>query len=151
MEQLELKIPATLEQAQLGAIAAANIAAAYYRIVTGQDPGKDNEFINAVELAVGEACTNSVKHCCSQCPEECRLTVCFELDDRKLMVMIKDCNAPFPFDQAPVPDFEAVPESGYGLYLIKQTMDEVHYLHQDGQNILTLIKTIKDGKAKCSQ
>ena len=146
MEQIELKIPATLEQVQLGAIAAANIAAAYYRIVTGTDPEKDNVYIDAVELAVGEACTNSVKHCTKPYPEDCRITVCFELYDGQLIVMIKDYNAPYDFDKVLPPDFDAAPESGYGLYIIKQTMDEVHYLHQDGQNILTIKKSIVAGE-----
>lgn len=146
MEQMELKIPVTLEQVQLGAIAAANIAAAYYRIVTGTDPEKDNSFIDAVELAVGEACTNSVKHCTITHPEDCRITVCFELSDHQLIVMIKDSNAPYDFDKVEQPDFDAIPESGYGLYIIKQTMDEVHYLHQDGQNILILKKSVVTGK-----
>ncbi|MGL1933089.1 MAG: ATP-binding protein [Desulfotalea sp.] len=143
---MELKIPATLEQVQLGAIAAANIAAVYYRIVTGNDPGKDNVFIDAVELAVGESCTNSVKHCTTMHPEESRITVCFELYDNQLRVMIKDCNAPFDFEKVLPPDFEKAPESGYGLYIMKQTMDEVHYLHKDGQNILTLKKSIVPGE-----
>ena len=146
MEQMELKIPVTLEQVQFGAIAAANIAAAYYRIVTGNDPGKDNVFIDAVELAVGEACTNSVKHCTTIAPEDIRITICFELYDNQLIVLIKDCNAPFDFDKVLPPDFEAAPESGYGLYIMKQTMDEVHYEHKDGYNILTLKKSIVPGE-----
>ena len=143
MEQMELKIPATLEQVQLGAIAAANIAAAYYRIVTGEAPGRENSFIDAVELAVGEACTNSVKHCTEIPTEDNRITVCFELYDEKLFVKVSDGNAPYGFDEIEAPDFDAVPESGYGIYLIKEIMDEVHYLRQDGRNMLTLAKTIK--------
>ena len=146
MEQLELKIPATLEQGSLGAIAAANIAAAYYRIVTGESPEKDCSFIEAVELAVGEACINSIRHCSAEIPEESSVSVCFQLEDDKLVVMIRDSNAPFDFDSVAPPDFDEVPESGYGIYLIKQIMDEVHYVYKDGQNVLTMKKIVSTGE-----
>ena len=32
---------------------------------------------------------------------------------------------------------------GLGIYMTKKTMDEVRYEYKDGQNILTLIKTIR--------
>jgi len=141
MEQMELKFPATLDQQQLGAIAAANIAGAYYRLVTG-DNNRDNTFIHDVELAVGEACTNAVKYCTAAYPEDIPVQVCFELNDKELIVIIKDRNEPFDFDNIPLPDFENFPESGYGIYIMKEKMDEVRYERLGDMNTITMKKFI---------
>ena len=138
---MELKFPATLDQQQLAAIAAANIAGAYYRLVTG-DNNRDNKFMHDVELAVGEACANAVKYYTAAYPEDVPIKVCFELNDKELIVIIKDSNEPFDFDNIPPPDFENVPESGYGIYIMKEKMDEVHYERLGGMNIITMKKMI---------
>lgn len=141
MRQMELSFPATLAHQQLAAIAAANIASSFYRLVTGIRD-RENPFINDIELAVGEACTNAVKYCTDPDPEQATVQVCFKMDDREMTVIIKDRNDPFEFDNIPPPDFENVPESGYGIYIMKEKMDQVKYERANDMNIVTMKKTI---------
>lgn len=141
MRQMELKFPATLEQQQLATIAAANIAGAYYRLITG-DNDRNNGFIHDVELAVGEACTNAVKYCCEAQPERVFVSVCFEINNTDLLVTVKDRNEPFDFYNIPPPDFKNVPEGGYGLFIMKKKMDHVTYERLDGMNVITMRKKI---------
>jgi anti-sigma regulatory factor (Ser/Thr protein kinase) len=146
MDLIELTTPASLEKVQLGVIAVRNIAAAYYQIVTGRVPGEENAFLDAVELAAGEACTNAVKYCPANNRDDHRLHVCFALEEDQLVVMIKDRNAAFDFAAVMPPNFAETPESGYGIYLMKETMDEVTYQRKDGWNIVKLIKRIGAGE-----
>lgn len=141
MEQMELKFPATLGQQQLATIAAANIAGACYRLVTGAG-NRDCSFVHDVELAVGEACINAVKYCTAVSPENVSVNVYFELNDKELIVIVKDKNEPFDFDKVPPPDFENVPEGGYGIFIMKEKMDEVHYERLNNTNIITMRKKI---------
>lgn len=142
MEEIRIAISATLVQAQLGTIAAAEIAKAYYRQVTDADQQLASTFADAVELAVGEACTNSVKYCPAAQAESCTILLCFELGTRELVVRVKDCNPSFDPASIPVPDFEKVPESGYGIHIMKECMDQVTYERIDGWNVVTLRKSI---------
>jgi hypothetical protein len=146
MDMIELTTPACLEKAQLGVIAVRNIAAAYYQIVTGKVPGEENAFLDSVELAAGEACTNAVKYSPVTNSDHHRLHVCFTLEEDCLVIMIKDQNAAFDFDTVMPPNFAEMPESGYGIYLMKETMDEVSYQRQDGWNILKLKKRFGVGE-----
>lgn len=144
MEEIRLTISATLVQAQLGTIAAAEIAKAYYRQVEGADQQLASTFADAVELAVGEACTNSVKYCPAAQAESCMVLICFELGARELVVRVRDCNPPFDPASTPIPDFEKVPEGGYGIHIMKECMDQVSYERVDGWNVVTLRKSIPE-------
>lgn len=140
MEPIKLIIPATIDQAQLGVIAVRNIAAAYYEIETGKKPGKENTFLDQVELAVGEACTNSAQHGSTKNSEDGRIVVMFFVEEDHLTIMVKDRNAPFDFANIRPPNLDETPESGYGIFLMKEMMDEVTCLRKDGWNILQLKK-----------
>lgn len=144
MEQIRIAISATLVQAQLGTIAAAEIAKAYYRQLPGADQELESGFVDALELAVGEACTNSVKYCPAGQVESCTIIICFELGARELVVRVRDCNPPFDLDNTPVPDFENIPEGGYGIHIMKECMDLVSYERVDGWNVVTLRKSIPE-------
>ncbi len=142
MKLVEIKLKSTLEHAQLGSIAAAHIARAYCSMAlgTGLD-GDDDTFINEVELAVGEACTNAARY--NPDPnKDLDLYVSFKLQHNEFIVIIKDQNKPFEFDTVPEPDYDSIPEGGYGISLMKATMDEVSYAREDGWNIITMKKRL---------
>jgi len=141
MNKMELKFLPTLKNAQMGTIAAAKIASAFYDLIKNDE--SDHNFSADVELAVGEACTNCVKY--SENPDTADKTVIvtFETDDKKLVIQIKDQNPEFDFNGVSVPDFSEVPESGYGIFIIKEKMDLVTYMHTDGWNCVTMTKFIE--------
>jgi serine/threonine-protein kinase RsbW len=143
MQTIEMTITASLLQAQLGTVAAANIAKAYYSVVAGENARIDDRFSAAVELAVGEACTNSVRYCPASLAGTSRIQIIFEFKDSELVVRIKDSNPPFDFAGTPEPDFASLPEGGYGIHIMKNSMDQVDYRHEDGWNIVTMKKRIE--------
>lgn len=140
---MEIELKSTLEHAQLGSIAAAHVARTFYGMVMGTEPDADEAFINEVELAVGEACTNAVRHSPNPDDGESDFTLCFRLTKDQLIIEIKDHNPPFAFDEVPTPDFDSLPEGGYGIHLMKSTMDNVNYSHEDGWNIITMKKHLQ--------
>lgn len=142
MDCIELKLTATLEQVRLATLAAASIARAYYTVETGKNCPKECHFVNTVELAVGEACTNSAKHCNPNDSEINTIRIGFEIDKTQIAVKIRDTNGPFDYQNIKTPDFALAPESGYGIHIMKSSMDEVSYHHENGWNVITLKKSI---------
>lgn len=140
-----VKIAATLDQVQFGTIAAANIAKTYSRFLSGKKYAQESYFVNAVELAVGEACTNSVKHQNTGSRSLAEVTIRFHLSDDKLIITVSDRNMPFAFNILPEPDVRTMQESGYGIHIIKKSMDSVSYAHKDGMNVVTMTKRIPCG------
>lgn len=134
-----LCFPATLEQAQVGAISATELAATFYAEIKGIRPASDHPFMEQIELALGEACTNCARHRSGSEVGEIRVDM--RLQGDSLLINIADRNDPFNPDSVPLPEF-AVAENGYGLFLIRNCVDELSYQRLDGWNILTLIKQI---------
>lgn len=144
MEQIEMTFSASLFQAQLGAIAAANIAKAFYQVVAGEESEVGRRFADAVELAVGEACTNSVKYCPPTQTASNKVLLLFEFTEDELIIRIRDCNAPFDFKGVQEPHFADFPEQGYGIHIMKKSMNRVKYEHKGGWNIITMQKKIPE-------
>ncbi len=146
MEQIGITISASLFQAQFGTIAAACLTKAFLRVITEEDSEKSNKFADSVELAVGEACSNSVKYCPPSLVATTKVQLIFEFGDKELIIQIKDCNSPFDFKSMPRPSFNDLPEHGYGIHIMKESMDQVNYRHEDGWNIITMHKRIPEEK-----
>ena len=139
--ELVLTFAPTLENSQWATIAAREITAALLRTASEKKTGDHEAFLSAVELATGEACTNAVKYGPGGGEDTAPISVVFTLEESKLVISISDCNEAFnlPVKQ---PDFEDVPDHGYGIYIMKKVMDQVIYRRQDGRNIITLEKKI---------
>jgi len=99
-----------------------------------------------LELCAVEAVTNAIKHAYDGKPgflvqvlfaayaDRLVLTVCDE--GRKMpQLVIRSLD----FDPT---DLASLPESGMGLFLIQQIMDEVTYTSEHGKNALTMIKRL---------
>ena len=71
------------------------------------------------------------------------LVQCFARDG-VIALRFSDDGMPYDPLQAPEPDFSSPAEAraigGWGIYMIKKTMDEVTYSYENNQNVLTLIK-----------
>ncbi len=97
------------------------------------------EFVDKIELAVSEACTNAIRH--TQDPAaEARVAIRFEVHRDRLVVEVSDQGSGFELDKVPMPDFDRHPESGYGVFLIRTVMDEVFYTRGGEYNTLTMTK-----------
>lgn len=98
----------------------------------------DDEFINAVELVISEACTNAIRH--SGMGGSGRIVLVFQIFTDRLVIKVKDQGEGFDITQVPDPDFDEFAEGGYGLYIIKSKMDSVDYETEGTWNVLSMTK-----------
>lgn len=95
-----------------------------------------------LQLAVHELCANIVRHGYAGLPGEIELTA--ERRGTTLIVSIRDQapNAYVPPDRVAMPDPFALPEGGWGMPIVYQVMDEVHYERLAAGNRWTLARTL---------
>jgi serine/threonine-protein kinase RsbW len=143
---IRLKVPCSLEYRDL----AMRTVAAGCKLVRAQKldaaTGRwqpDYEFDDHVISAFGEAFNNVVIH--GDNPVGSELEV--ELDARagQLTIRLMDYGKSFDISSVPVPDLDALPESGMGLFIIRSCMDDVSYA-PGRPNVLTM--TRYDGQRK---
>jgi len=102
-------------------------------------PERDILIYNII-LAVHEICTNIVEHAYAGREGRIKLVVC--LDDKldRIVVDVYDTGQRFDLDSTPMPDLDEALVRGYGLFLIRELMDEVSYLPGAEQNHWRLMK-----------
>lgn len=75
-------------------------------------------------------------------------TVCVEKLEDPSAVMIRFIDQGVPYDPLGKDDPDTTLSAeerevgGLGIYLVKKSMDEMHYEYRDGQNILTIVKRL---------
>ena len=131
MEKITLVFPPLLQYLELATTLSRKICNSLPYIQMNK------EFINAVEVAVSEACTNVIRHAPQTSAD---VMISFQIFPDKLVVQIKDKGVSFDFHNVPLPDFENHPEHGYGIYLMKSLMDRVEYSAGNEGNILSMTK-----------
>ena len=123
----------------LRAVAAACKAA--FAGVCGREAPVD-EFMNHVLSAVGEAFNNIAFHCYRDRSSDIA-RVRMTMDSTAVHLRIEDYGRSFDPLSTCLPDLDALPESGLGIYIMRSLMDEVTY--QAGcPNVLNLSKNIPD-------
>ena len=90
---------------------------------------------------MSEAFANAVKHRNDFDPEF-QIVIEFEMNEAELTVTVKDRNPPFGLDWVSPLELSDHPESGYGLYLLKQVMDVVTYRRENDWNIIRMTKKL---------
>ena len=75
-------------------------------------------------LAVGELCNNSIQHAYEgQSGKPIRVSV--RSSDEALTIEVEDFGKPFDAEQYEAPNLDAVPDHGYGLFLVKTIADNL--------------------------
>jgi len=110
------------------------------------DRGVDEAACYDLQLAADEACTNIITHgYAGMNPGSIMLTL--EMLPERVIMTLTDFGYAFEPYEPPAPDavaaMEERPTSGFGLYLIYQTMDEIDYVTTLDSNQLTLIKKLE--------
>jgi len=98
------------------------------------------ELVDKIELAFSEAFTNIYKHAY---PTEEKGPMCVEIrvGPDSLEFRFEDHGKTFDPDLTPTPDPDHPRESGLGIWLMRNVMDELHYQSEDGgKNVLRLVK-----------
>lgn len=96
-----------------------------------------------VQLAVHEICTNIVEHAYGNAGTQ-RITIMMSLAEqpRRLEVELHDTGRAFDLATVRPPAFDTLQEGGYGLFLVRELMDEVSYEPQPGNNRWRLTKYV---------
>jgi len=93
-----------------------------------------------LQLAVTEAASNVVRHALSDMPDE-YITVSADLFEDGIIVRLSHFGKEFDPDTAPPPVFDGTREGGFGVYMIKQCVDDVQYMRSpDGRNTIRMVK-----------
>ena len=93
-------------------------------------------------LAIHEAITNIIIHAYDGRENE-RIQIIVEYYADTIIFYLHDTGLTFDPTTVPDPDFDGSRDGGFGIFIISQCMDEVHYDHYDlGRNCLTLIRNI---------
>ena len=105
----------------------------------------DEVQIEDLKLAVGEACTNAVRHGCAKDELQHIAIRCTVLTDGLSVEIrngIADCDVPL----VPVkPDLTR--EGGLGLYLIRKLMDEVDIVWEPETAVVRMLKRLRSNAA----
>ena len=99
-----------------------------------------------VQLAVEEMFLNIASYAYYPGNGEIEISTKFDDADNELEICFKDSGKPFNPLEVPPPDLESDPMDrdvgGLGIFLTRQSMDEVWYEYTDGYNIFTMRKII---------
>ncbi len=96
----------------------------------------------SVILAVDEACSNIIKHCCKNDPTR-SIDVTIILDKNSLCVTMVDNGECFDIKSIKPRDLEDIKPGGLGVHIIREVMDVVEYGHTpEGLNQVRLVKKL---------
>ncbi|AFN73872.1 putative anti-sigma regulatory factor, serine/threonine protein kinase [Melioribacter roseus P3M-2] len=101
---------------------------------------------NAFNICLTEAANNVIKHGYKEEPGN-EITIKLRKEGDYLVLEIIDEGLPRPNLDIPDLEFDPedidnLPESGMGLYIIKQLMDDVNYFSINGKNYFILKKSV---------
>lgn len=94
-----------------------------------------------VQLAVDEAAVNIIEHAYHDDPSGI-VDVSASIQRDRLVIKLCDWGASFDPADVPEPDLSEPHEHGYGVYLIRELMDEVRYEPAPSGNCVTLVKRL---------
>ncbi len=102
--------------------------------------GFSTSTVGDLKLALTEAITNVVRHAYGGEAGR-QIVLSLATDDESLTLTIRDFGRPFDTGRYRTPDLSDPQEGGYGIFLIRSLMDEVHYdTSAEEGTTLTLIK-----------
>jgi len=120
---------------------------------TGLEDGSlDEEGIAKLELALNEAVTNVIKHAYEGQSGE-RIHIAAEATSERLTVNVCYHGKGFDPEAVPEPSFDGSRDGGFGLYIIRQCVDELSFFQDEEErkcmrlviNLLCLGKGGSDG------
>ncbi len=102
-------------------------------------PDAPPDLVAEIELALQEAAVNVVLHAYRSQPGR-PIYADLEIDDEKLALTLTHEGDDFDPAAVPAPDFDGSRTGGFGVHLIRETMDEVYYLHDAARRGIRMVK-----------
>ncbi|MBN1592858.1 MAG: ATP-binding protein [Candidatus Coatesbacteria bacterium] len=100
----------------------------------------DEDRTAQLELAANETVCNIIKHSYGGRADG-RIMVQVEALSDRLTLRLYHWGKAYDPESQPIPQIETFPERGFGLYIIRHTVDEVRYFAEDdGRNCVLLTK-----------
>jgi len=136
---IHLRVPGTLRYRDL----AVRVVGAACKLVGTPDEATgplriNSQWDNEVISAFGEAFNNAAIHSYrGGKPGDVEVEV--DVGANHITIRLLDFGNSFNLAEVPLPDLEALPESGLGLYIIRSFMDDVKYL-AGTPNVLSMTK-----------
>ena len=99
-----------------------------------------------IEIAVEEIYVNIVHYAYN--PEIGKATIRCEVTEDPMQVIIQFLDSGIPFDPLAKEDADITLSAeernigGLGIFMVKQSMDEVNYEYKEGKNVLTIRKVL---------
>lgn len=103
---------------------------------------KDSQTHFALKLTVHEACTNIIEHAYHGNPGKIRVEILLYLLAKKIVIDLSDQGDATDLSKFESPDLTQPQVRGYGLYLMKQLVDQVDYFREGGTNRWRLQKAL---------
>jgi len=117
--------------------------------VCAEQMGLDADQVFAVQMAVDEACTNSMEHAYAG-KDTGEVTICCYAEEGDMVIKITDSGVPFDAAQVPEPDLTRPLEErsigGLGLYLMRKLMDSVTFTARDDGNEVIMRKHLTSAR-----
>jgi len=135
---IELRVTATFDYRDL--VTRAVATGCKVAMADSDDDEALVELSNAMVSVVGEAFNNVVEHA-YRGRGDGDVTILIRTTEGGLEVQMRDQGRPFEFDDAPEPDLAALPESGMGIYIMRELADHVDYV-AGPPNVLTMRKRL---------
>jgi len=147
---IHLRVPGTLRYRDL---AVRVVGSACKLVGTPEDstgPIRNTQWDNEVVSAFGEAFNNTAIHSYrgSTSPGDVEIEV--DASVAAITIRLIDYGKSFALDDVPLPDLDALPESGLGLYIIRSFMDEVKYV-AGSPNVLSMTKYLDPARRQVRQ
>jgi anti-sigma regulatory factor (Ser/Thr protein kinase) len=99
--------------------------------------------VAALELAVNEAASNIMKHAYHGRTDQ-RIQLQADAFPDRVSIRLHHLGDSFDRDSVAPPAFDGSRESGFGIYLMSQSVDEVRYSRDDrGRHCITLVKILE--------
>jgi anti-sigma regulatory factor (Ser/Thr protein kinase) len=99
-----------------------------------------------IDIAVEEIFVNIAHYAYTPATGDAVVRVELQEDPRAVAITFEDSGVPYDPLAKEDPDVTLTAEErqigGLGIFMVKKSMDEVKYRHEDGKNILTLVKCL---------
>ena len=98
-----------------------------------------------IDVAVEEIFVNIASY--AYTPDSGPATIRMEVEENPKTAVITFLDHGVPYDPLAKPDPDVTlaaedrPIGGLGIFMVKKTMDDMRYKYEEGQNLLTLVKT----------
>ena len=108
------------------------------------EQGVDHSHVFKVQLALEEILANIASY--AYAPSDGDMEIEYNIEEQMLVMTISDEGKPFNPLERDDPDItlsvDERPIGGLGLFIVKNTMDDVQYFRQDNKNVLVIKKKI---------